>query len=173
MICQVPSVTMKGGSRIVGDERAVEPAAERAAGEADRIASGGGNAVAEGELAHDHRGQDHDGADREIDAGGQDDERLGRADDAGDRHLLQDERQGEEEFRAHEDAEDSDGEDQDDERHGRRIAMQEVLRLLDRGALFSKDATDVSLLSSAFSKSCAVDIWLQPPSPRTLPRASC
>ncbi len=78
-----------------------------------------------GELAHDDGGEHHDGADRQVDTGGQDDQRLGGANDAGDGHLLQDQRQreGGEEFRAEKGAEHRHRQKQHDQRHGSRAAM--------------------------------------------------
>jgi len=43
------------------------------------------------ELCHDDPGECHDRSAREIDAGGEDDQRLPDGDDAHDHHLLQDE----------------------------------------------------------------------------------
>jgi hypothetical protein len=93
------------------------------------IASVGGSP---GELAHDHRGQHHDGADGEIDARGQDDQRLRCPDDADDRHLLEDKRQceGREELASEYQAEDGERQDEDDERYGGRVGVQEMLALL-------------------------------------------
>ena len=113
---------MKGGSFTLATSTAVDEAAERADRQGRRGSKWDRHAVAEGELPHDDGGEHHDGADREVDAGGQDDQRLRRADDADDRDLLQDERQrkGGEELAADQHAEDGNREDQHDQRHRRR-----------------------------------------------------
>ena len=92
---------MKGGSLIRATRKPLMKPTSAADGEAAEDRDRRRDAVAEGELAHDDRAQHHDRADREVDAGGQDHQRLRRADDADDRHLLQDQRQreGREELR--------------------------------------------------------------------------
>ena len=57
------------------------------------MASSARDAVAEGASAHDDRGEDRDGADRQVDARGQHHDGLGAAQDADDGDLLQDGRQ--------------------------------------------------------------------------------
>ena len=108
-ICQVPSVTMKGGSfmreisRPLIRPQSAPTAMPQSDGERRR------QAIAEGELTHDDGGQHQDRADREIDAGGQDDQRLRGADDADDGDLLEDEgqREGRKQLAAEQDAEGS------------------------------------------------------------------
>jgi hypothetical protein len=92
---------MKGGSFMTATSQPLIAPDRGAAGEAAGDREFRRQAVAEGELAHDHRGQHHDRADRQVDARGQDHEALRRRDDADDLHLLQDQRQreGREEFR--------------------------------------------------------------------------
>ncbi len=93
-IDQVPSVTMNGGSLQPRHQHAVDrAAAARRRGDADEERERRRQAGGDRELAHDHRAQHHDGADREIDAGGDHDQRLRDADDADDGHLLDDQRQ--------------------------------------------------------------------------------
>ena len=86
-IDQVPSVTMKGGSLILATSvplrRPQRPPTTSPIG----IATIAGTPSVDREPAHDHRAQHHDRRDREVDAGGQDDQRLGDAEDADDRHL--------------------------------------------------------------------------------------
>ena len=105
----------------LGDQPAVDEAAQRATGKAAEDRNGNRDSVAEGELPHDHGGEHHDGADREVDAGGEDDQRLGRADNADDGDLLQDQGQREriEELAADQNAEYGNRQDEHDERHGR------------------------------------------------------
>jgi len=77
------------------------------------------------------RGQHHDGADRQVDAGGQDHQRLGDAEHGDDGDLLQHQRQVEqgEEAPADHHGEDGDAHDQHDEGNCRRVFMQEMLQL--------------------------------------------
>ena len=116
---QVPSVTMKGGSlRRVTSAPLTRPQAMPVRSPSGKEISTR-NAADDGESSHHDRGKHHDGADREVDAGGEDDQRLGDAEHADDRHLLQDQREIE---RVEEAAADQRGEDQrpdqeDDERH--------------------------------------------------------
>ena len=86
---------MNGGSLMRATRKPLTKPISAPDGEAAEDRDRRRDAVAEGELAHHHRGEHHDRADREVDAGGQDHERLRRADDADDRHLLQDQRQRE------------------------------------------------------------------------------
>ena len=73
-------------------------------------------------------------ADRQVDAGGQDDQRLRGAENADDGDLLQDQRQrvGRKESPADGDAEDDDRQNQHDQRHRGRCRMQEMLDALER-----------------------------------------
>ena len=89
----VPRVTMKGGSLSRVTRRPLTAAAADAGQKADRECQFDRHAVHHREAAHDDRRQHHDRADREVDAGGEDDQRLGDAEHGDDRHLLQDQRQ--------------------------------------------------------------------------------
>ena len=60
----------KGRQLHMSDQCAVEPAAQGATGEAANDGNWRRNSIAECELAHDDRRQDHDGANRKVDAGG-------------------------------------------------------------------------------------------------------
>ena len=76
-----------------GDEQAVEEAAGGAEGEADEQRQGPGDAEVGVELGHDDRGEDGDGPDGEVDAGGQDDDRLADGERPHDGDLLDDQGQ--------------------------------------------------------------------------------
>ena len=79
---------MNGGSRnLVTRKPFSAPAASPTTRPASR-ASRRGHSVVDGELGHDHGGQDHDGADGKVDAGGEDDEGLGDGQGADDGDLL-------------------------------------------------------------------------------------
>ena len=138
----VPSVTMNGGSRSrVTRMPLTQPQAmpvKRPMGkrQPDR------HAALHRQPSHDDRRQHHDRADRKVDAGSEDDERLGDAEHGDDRHLLQHQRQVErrEEAAAGEEAEDQHAEDEDEERNRRRIGVEEVLQAAERAAaLFLED----------------------------------
>ena len=75
------------------DKHAVEIAEGGADKEAERKGDDRRNAVVDRQASHHHRGNDHDDADRKIDAGGEDDQRLADAEDADDHHLGEDGRQ--------------------------------------------------------------------------------
>src|SRR5262249_42991721 len=81
---------------------------------------------------------------REVDAGREDDQRLGDSDDADDRHLLKDEREieGSEEAAADERAEDQGTQDQNDEGDRCRVLMEEMLHHLERRARFLLEGGD-------------------------------
>ncbi|MNE62996.1 hypothetical protein D3C80_1583180 [compost metagenome] len=82
------------------DQYAIDETAECANGETTENGKLRRQAIAEGKLPHDDGRQNHDRADRKIDARRQDDQRLRCANDADDRDLLQDEgqREGREEL---------------------------------------------------------------------------
>ena len=89
----------------------------------------------------------HDDADRKIDAGGQDDQRLRDAEDADDRHLRQDRRQiaAADEMAVVDRHAEQQAQHQNDEGHGRRIDVQEALQALDeRKMLFLEGGTAVA-----------------------------
>ena len=125
---------MNGGSLMRATRKPLMKPISAPVGEAAEDRDRRRDAVAEGELAHHHRREHHDRADREVDAGGQDDERLRGADDADDRDLLQDQRQGEggEELAAEQHAEEDQRQHQHDQRHEGRVAVQDMLDALDR-----------------------------------------
>ena len=134
MMQSVPSVTMKGGivSRVTSAPLSQPKNAphSRPSGKAtiDR------QAVDDAEPAHHDRGNDHDDADRKIDAGGENDERLADAENARHHHLGQHGREiarGGEALRIDRDAEQQ-AEHQHDERHRRRIGVQKALQALER-----------------------------------------
>ena len=90
----VPSVTMNAGSRTPGDEAAVQdPEADAGRGSRAAIAGSGRHAAGHRELRHHDLPERHHRADREVDARGQDHERLADREHADDHHLLQDERE--------------------------------------------------------------------------------
>ena len=77
--------------------------------------------------AHHHGRNDKHGADRQVDAGCKDDDRLRDGDNAGHRHLLQDQRQracGHEIVRQR--AKSQNADNQNDRRNGRRVGSQET-----------------------------------------------
>ncbi|MNY12429.1 hypothetical protein D3C86_1455100 [compost metagenome] len=77
------------------NQHAVDEAAKCADGETTENGKLRRKTVTEGKLPHDDGGQNHDRADRKVDARRQDDKRLRGANDADDRNLLQDEGQRE------------------------------------------------------------------------------
>ena len=89
MMLSVPSVTMNGGICIrVTSAPLSQPHKSpqmRPSGKAIRT----GTPSTTAEASHNDRRNDHDDADRKIDAGGQDDKRLRDAEDADDRDLGQ------------------------------------------------------------------------------------
>ncbi len=118
----------EGRKADIGHQKAVDEAAQRARGKAEQNGKFGGKPIAKGELAHYHRRQHHDGADRKIDTCGQDHKRLRHGNDAGDGDLLQNEGQceGGEELAAKRDAEHQQRQNEHDQRHGSGIVMQEI-----------------------------------------------
>ena len=87
--------------------------------EAQDERDGAGDTLLGKGLGHDHRGEDGDRADREVDAGGEDHQGLCDRDGSHDRHLLSDERKIRDGPEAVvQQAEDDDREDQHDERRG-------------------------------------------------------
>ena len=120
-----------------GDEDAVEQAGGDAHPEPDHERERAGQTVHRRRLRTDHRRQQHQRADGEVDAGGQDDERLPDGECADHRDLLDDEREvlrGEESVV--EDREHDHRDDQHQRRAQRRVAVQQVVDALsDRGAL--------------------------------------
>ncbi len=115
---QVPSVTMNGGSRRWVTSTPLTSRRRCADEEADGKASGAGTPAPTASLPMTTERQHHDRADREVDAGGQDDQRLGDAENADDRDLLQDQREveGIEEALADDGAEEQHAQQQHDER---------------------------------------------------------
>ena len=117
MMLSVPSVTMNGGicSRVTSAPFRKPQATPHS--KPERKGDDSGNAVDDGEPAHHHRRDHHDHADREIDAGGQDDQRLRDAENADDRHLRQ---------------------------HGRQIAGGDEMREVDRSCPSSRPSTSTT-----------------------------
>ena len=117
----------------VGDQPAVDQAADGADHQAHDDGKLHGQAVGEDHLTHHHRRQHHDRAHAQVDARGQNYQALRGGDDAHDLHLLQDQGHGEgrEEALAHQHAEQADRRDQHDQRHKGRVHMQQVLQLAD------------------------------------------
>ena len=130
MMLSVPSVTMNGGifSRVTRD--AVEVAEGGADEEAERKGDHGRNAVVDRQPPHHDRRNDHDDADREIDARRQDDEGLADADNADDHHLREYGREiaGGGEPRRIDDDPEQHAEHQHDKGHNSRIGVEETLR---------------------------------------------
>ena len=74
---RVPSVTMNGGSLTrVTSAPLRKPGSAPTTATPTSSASGPGTPCVGGELGHDDVREQHDGADRQVDAGGEDDERL-------------------------------------------------------------------------------------------------
>ena len=90
----VPSVTMNAGSRTTVDQTAVQHA-EADARERCRAAIAGtaGTPLATAQLGHHDLAERHHRAARQVDARGQDHERLADRQHADDHHLLEDQRQ--------------------------------------------------------------------------------
>ena len=84
---------MKGGSFMLATSQPLMKPHRAPQARPQRMEMGTGNPIAESELPHDDGGEHHDGADRQVDAGGENDQRLGRTNDADDGNLLQDEGQ--------------------------------------------------------------------------------
>ena len=125
-------------------EQPVDEPAQGRHEKAERDREERGHADRHGQLAHDDRPEHHDRADRQVDPGGQDDQRLGGGQEADDGDLLDDQGEVErrEEALAGDDPEHGHADREDDDRHHRRVAVQEVLQGLQRGApaLEARDA---------------------------------
>ena len=128
-IDSVPSVTMKGGIRSrVTSRPFTQPHKVPTARPATNPTSTGMPSD-DREPPHDDRGQHHDDAHREIDAGRQDDQRLGDPQDADDGHLQENGRK----VRTRREARPVDrraqdhAEEQDEEGDDGRIGVQETL----------------------------------------------
>ena len=112
--------------------------------ETDRKGDKRRNAAVNGQASHHHRRNDHDDADREIDARRQDDEGLADADNADDHHLGEYGRQiagGGEPRRIDEDAQQH-AEQEHDERHNSRVGVEETLGPLENGETFFVEGGD-------------------------------
>ena len=125
----VPSVTMNGGSlsRVTSSPLS-RPQAVPTTNPSSR-ASRPGSPWSAAELGHHDRRQHHDRADREVDAGGEDDERLGDAQRADHHDLLQDQR----DVARRQEAVRREREDDDGERRGRTAARTSRSRAGCRG----------------------------------------
>ena len=84
----VPRVTMNGGSLIRVTSSPLRQLAGQGNRGPDQQGEQAGHAAVERELGHHHRGQHDHGTDRQVDAGGQDDQRLTDGEGADDRDLL-------------------------------------------------------------------------------------
>ena len=123
--------------REIRHQGAIDGAAKGADPQAQEEGYGHRHAHLHRELTHYHRRQDHDCANRQINAGGQHDQGLREADDADDGHLLEDQRQveGGQETAADQEAEEHDSDQQHDSGDRRRIDVQEVLQPPERCAM--------------------------------------
>ena len=119
---------MNGGQPEPGDQEAVEGAGGEAHDQAERAARAARAVRCRRRVwAMTMEREDHDGADREVDACGEDDEGLGDGQGADDGDLLGDQgqvRRGEE--AVVEEAEDDDRDDQHEGGADRRVAVQDV-----------------------------------------------
>ena len=88
----VPRVTMNGGSFSRVTSSAVDQTAQGAEPDPEQQREAAGHAVVGGEIRHDQHRQDADRTDREVDAGGQDDQGLTDGQGGDHRRLLQDDR---------------------------------------------------------------------------------
>ena len=89
----VPSVTMNGGSFTRVTRTPLSGAGSVPTPKPRSRASEPGHPVVGGDLGHHHRAKDHDGADRQVDAGGQDDDGLADGERADHGDLLEDQRE--------------------------------------------------------------------------------
>ena len=89
----VPSVTMNAGSRYERHKTAVQHPEGDAGQDPERDRQERGHAVVDRELGHHDLSERHHGADREVDPGRQDHQRLADREHADDHHLLQHERE--------------------------------------------------------------------------------
>ncbi len=122
---------MNGGSlsRVTSRPLSSPPAAPTATPMSN--ASDAGHAVVRREAGHDQHRQDHDGADRQVDAGGEDDEGLADGERRDHGHLL--EQMGDHRWLRQpriDDAEHDEGQDQHEDRADRRVGVQHVLNAL-------------------------------------------
>jgi hypothetical protein len=112
--------------------------------EADRKGDKRRNAGVDGQTSHHHRRNDHDDADREIDARRQDYEGLAHADNADDHHLGEYGRQiagGGEPRRVDEDSQQH-AEQEQDEGHNSRVGVEETLGTLEEGKTLFVERSD-------------------------------
>ena len=125
----VPKVTMNGGRLSRVTSSAVD-GTRQAAPTAMPISSAKtpGTPFLAARLAMTNDGQDGDRANRQVDAGGQDDQRLPDRESRDHRHLLQDDADGvgRDETRV-DDREDDEGHDQHQQRADRGMGMQQLL----------------------------------------------
>ena len=134
----VPSVTMKGGRRSRVMRRPLSgPHATRGRSRG-RARAGLVRPTSAESLGHDDRGEDHDGADREVDARGQDDDGLPDRQRPHDHHLLDDQRHvGRHQEPGRQEREDGQHQQEDAERTERGVGMQQVLQPVWSSALGS------------------------------------
>lgn len=115
----------EGRQAELGGEPPVDRAGERSAHHADQKGCAGGKTGRDGELGHDHLGENHRSTDGEIDPRGQHDDGLPDGEAAQHRKLLEHERDI---FRAQEALvqafEDGDRDEQHDHRRSRGMAVQ-------------------------------------------------
>src|SRR5690606_504653 len=104
---------------------------------------------------------------RKVDAGGEDHQRLGDAEDADDRHLLEDQRKIErgEELAAGGEGKDQDTDDEDDEGNSGREFMEKTLEPLyeRRGLLLEAGHRLIGSLKPAFGKGGAARVLVHSP----------
>ncbi len=139
------------------DQRAVEEAERGAAKETERKGKDRRHAVEHGESSHHHRGDDHDDADRQIDACGQNHQGLANAENARDHHLGQDSRHVAGRGEAHwiDRHAEQQAQRQHDEGDSRRIECRKRWRRWRKvRRSSSKEATVAVAAVSTFSNSC-------------------
>ena len=130
----VPRVTMNGGSFTRVTSTPLSVPARAATTIPIASAATPGTPWSDGDLGHHHRRQDGDGPDRQVDAGGEDDDRLADGEGGDHRRLLQqqrDRRLGEE--AGVDEVEDDARDHQDQRRADRGMLLDEVLYPLGDG----------------------------------------
>ena len=116
------------------DDEAVDQAAQQSRQQPERKCNQDRNAIDGGGAAHHNRAKDHDHANRQIDAGGKDHQRLRHAEDGDDGDLLEHHRKVErrKELARCREGEDQNAEQENDERNGRRVFVEEFLQAPDK-----------------------------------------